>query len=1303
MYKLGKSKSSRVIISLLVTAIILSSVVSFPTSVEAISVTQSTPNTSYLLGATVPLPADINFDPADAAPIQQVTLDIQGPQAASVNLPFAPGAFSITTLNSGIVSGTVSWDNVGYSSGYGYGYGPNPAGPSRIRYNPLNWRPPVLKTPPPPSPGPSLPGWQGLFDIPGNWHATGAGYDSANNRLYVTADGPMGQPDQVLVLNATSGALISSFNLPGDMSSAADYVGSGSMPGLYVADTNWYPDASSGKIFHYQSGQTTPHHSFPTSTQIGGLAFDGINLLAGAQNMGQLLKFNPDPSSFPSGQLSNSSGVASGSPVTLQAFTDNVVTILNPGTFNINLPVNPAGASGTANSGTADVAGGSQPLFPGANFISVLNPGTISVQFSGPLTVGPPIFLDNPPGVPPFFGGPLMGSQGLAFYGATNNLLWSIGDKIARINMAAPNPVVQNFETLNPALLVGGMAMVGDYAYMAGNDIFNPGQQRIFKARHPGAPPLDTTVAGSYTARITVTGSLLAQGPVVNFALKKIGDAGMPAAVNVTINSPSDESAVQSTSVPVSGTVNDPSIAEVSVGAAIGATEYIRDKVENVVVPAGSVTTDIWQPGGMWHVTTDRSLQKSSPTAAPVATIMMAGEKSWAYNQANQFGGPPNYDNGQHNSGFLETKTGRSVGGKSSLSFWTGWNTEPPAQFDKKTIEAFVDGAWQPVAQIVEAGFFGVPMFGPPPGFGGPVLMVWGVDNAEAVVDASAGLVQVQVPQFTWKHVVLDFKNRFNGKNIKLRFAFDTMDQYANMMEGWYIDNIIFKAESSIGGQSATVGPDLSWSTTVTIGEGANPITVVAVSGYYDALGGPSYLTATDTNTVYLDTTAPVVTIDAVTSPTSSATQAVTGAVVDSNIDTITMTQVSDGGTKPYTTPTLTTTSTGKTFSQSVNLVAGTNTMTVTATDKAGLSATATATIVYDIVPPTITAGATLYPVGEVSARTSDFFVFQADASDFGIGVADVQLLGPYGGQSAPAGVTDNTTEQTGTDGKKYQKISGTWYNLISFKKATDIPQAVRTQWGVSGDVTNRWLMPMNLPTSAPPGTYTMTARAKDGGGNTATATVSGQVVSTLSNFNVYLMPDWNLIATPLIPTNTSMGTVMTGLQAKGLQSVWYYNTATNTWLSYDPSSQANSLTTFEAGKGYWVRMDSTAFAFDPPLAPGLPDTPRPVKLTVSGQVLQAGNQPPPTYAIKAGWNLIGLHNERDSAVSTALSGLTSPYGAKLWASLLEYKNFITYPTQQGQEPETVLGAFSSVGAAGTMNPGKGYWLFASADGTIVP
>jgi hypothetical protein len=209
-------------------------------------------------------------------------------------------------------------------------------------------------------------------------------------------------------------------------------------------------------------------------------------------------------------------------------------------------------------------------------------------------------------------------------------------------------------------------------------------------------------------------------------------------------------------------------------------------------------------------------------------------------------------------------------------------------------------------------------------------------------------------------------------------------------------------------------------------------------------------------------------------------------------------------------------------------------------------------------------------------------------------------------------------------------------------------------------------------------------------------------VVSTLSKYNNYLLPNWNLISLPLIPDNSSIGTILTGLPAGSLHSVWYYDTSAGAWKSYVPGAPTNDLAEMTAGKGYWVRMNPGAFTLSDPLASGLPQTPVPIKLTLSGVVLRPG-EVPPTYAVAQGWNLVGLHAERSKQVSTALKSLTSAYGADKWGSLLEYQNFIYFPTGGSGEPQVVLGAFGSLESTGTMEPGKGYWLYVTEAGTIVP
>ena len=117
------------------------------------------------------------------------------------------------------------------------------------------------------------------------------------------------------------------------------------------------------------------------------------------------------------------------------------------------------------------------------------------------------------------------------------------------------------------------------------------------------------------------------------------------------------------------------------------------------------------------------------------------------------------------------------------------------------------------------------------------------------------------------------------------------------------------------------------------------------------------------------------------------------------------------------------------------------------------------------------------------------------------------------------------------------------------------MPDALLDQWGTTGS----YIFPMQLPGDAPPGTYTLTARAWDAAGNVTTASATATVVSTLSKFNVYLMPNWNFISTPLVPTNSYIATMVTGMP--GIDAIWYYDASetgvpeADRWHSYAPGA----------------------------------------------------------------------------------------------------------------------------------------------------
>lgn len=128
-----------------------------------------------------------------------------------------------------------------------------------------------------------------------------------------------------------------------------------------------------------------------------------------------------------------------------------------------------------------------------------------------------------------------------------------------------------------------------------------------------------------------------------------------------------------------------------------------------------------------------------------------------------------------------------------------------------------------------------------------------------------------------------------------------------------------------------------TWSCAINgLAEGANMITVAA----RDAAGN----TATAVTSIIYDVTAPTVSIDAVTTPASVNTQAISGTVESGASVTLTANTAASFGAVNYPTP--------ETWDCTVSgLVEGSNIITAAAKDAAGNTATSTATISY-VVPP---------------------------------------------------------------------------------------------------------------------------------------------------------------------------------------------------------------------------------------------------------------------------------------------------------------------------------------------------------------
>lgn len=168
-----------------------------------------------------------------------------------------------------------------------------------------------------------------------------------------------------------------------------------------------------------------------------------------------------------------------------------------------------------------------------------------------------------------------------------------------------------------------------------------------------------------------------------------------------------------------------------------------------------------------------------------------------------------------------------------------------------------------------------------------------------------------------------------------------------------------------------TVAADGSFSTSVSLSEGDNTITVTAVDIEGNAI--------TETRTVYLDTIQPEISI---ISPTAgqmvkNSSFTVTGTVSDINLTSVTVNGTSatviDG-----------------TFSLDITLTEGDNSIIATATDSAGNTATATASVLLDTIPPTLIVSA---PVGNLITNTPTLTV-SGTASDGGSGMEEVTVNG---------------------------------------------------------------------------------------------------------------------------------------------------------------------------------------------------------------------------------------------------------------------------------------------------------------------
>jgi hypothetical protein len=157
----------------------------------------------------------------------------------------------------------------------------------------------------------------------------------------------------------------------------------------------------------------------------------------------------------------------------------------------------------------------------------------------------------------------------------------------------------------------------------------------------------------------------------------------------------------------------------------------------------------------------------------------------------------------------------------------------------------------------------------------------------------------------------------------------------------------------------------------------------------------------------------------------------------------------------------------------------------------------------------------------------------------------------------------------------------------------------------------------------------------------------------------ISLKSGWNLISLPLQPKESAIEKLLSGISNK-YAAVHAYDGSK--YLSYVPGATNNTLSSLETGLGYWVFMNEAA------------------TLEIKG------NAAAKSINLKQHWNLVGYSSTTSAQIGTALASISGKYLA-----IYAFDNASN--SYKGYVPGTG-------GDLQTLEPGQGYWIYASENVT---
>jgi len=208
-------------------------------------------------------------------------------------------------------------------------------------------------------------------------------------------------------------------------------------------------------------------------------------------------------------------------------------------------------------------------------------------------------------------------------------------------------------------------------------------------------------------------------------------------------------------------------------------------------------------------------------------------------------------------------------------------------------------------------------------------------------------------------------------------------------------------------------------------------------------------------------------------------------------------------------------------------------------------------------------------------------------------------------------------------------------------------------------------------------GAHKLVILATDEAGNTlgTTGVTINFTVTARAQYSVPLTTGWNLVSIPADPVDSSIDSVVPSTHPATQILTYDPSDANGPWLVATRATDGTwtgTLTTIDSGHAYWVNTTSAA----------------PIKTLLGVPSLAQAILP--TIPVVTGWNLLPIVDLEQTAAGDLRTAGT-------------YFTSITWKVVYGYGTTGFTGRWERVATGDNVETGRGYWVWASAAGTLVP